>query len=118
MEMTSGTTKIMSRSARRYDFYLPLAYNDGRPIEDEKLDAVERRLTAQFGGLTTQQRDFPLRGIWQGEARLYFDRVVIMTAFDFRARGSPRFVKQMKAHLLEQLDQLEILITESSLRVY
>jgi hypothetical protein len=108
----------MSKSARRYDVYLPLTYNDGRPVEDDKFDAVERRLLAQFGGLTAQQRDFPLRGIWQGQTRLYFDEVILMTVLDFRRRGSARFLKLFKSDLLQQFDQLEILITEAPLRVH
>lgn len=28
----------MAKAARRYDLYLPLTYNDGRPIEDEMFD--------------------------------------------------------------------------------
>src|SRR5437764_8061567 len=110
--------RIMAKSARRYDLYLPLTYNDGRLIEDDKFDAVERRLLAQFDGLTAQQRDFPLRGIWQGETRLYFDQVILMTVLDFRPRGSGRFLRQFKTFLLREFDQLEILITESPLRVY
>jgi hypothetical protein len=51
----------MARSARRYDLFLLLTDNDGRPFADELFDAVERRLLARFGGLTSQQRDFPLR---------------------------------------------------------
>jgi hypothetical protein len=108
----------MARSARRYDLFLPLTYNDGRPIEDAKFDAVERRLLAQFDGLTAQQRDFPRRGIWQGETRLYFDQVIIMTVLDFRRQGSTRFLRQLKTDLLREFDQLEILILESSLRVH
>ena len=72
----------MARSARRYDIYLPLTYNDGSPVEDEKFDDMERRLIERFNGLTSQQRDFPLRGIWQGEAHLYFDQVITMTVLD------------------------------------
>jgi hypothetical protein len=108
----------MVRTARRYDLYLPLTYNDGRPVEDEKFDAAERRLLGQFGGLTAQQRDFPLRGIWQGETRLYLDQVIIMTVLDFRRQGSTRFLRQLKANLLEEFDQREILVTESPLRVH
>jgi hypothetical protein len=108
----------MARSARRYDLYLPLTYNDGRPVEDEKFDAVERRLLEQFAGLTAQQRDFPLRGIWQGETRLYFDQVIVLTVLDFRRQGSPRFLKQFKTDLLREFEQLEILVTESPLRVH
>jgi hypothetical protein len=58
----------MARAAHRYDFYLPITFNDGRPIGVESFDAAERRLLARFGGVTTHQRDFPLRGIWQSEA--------------------------------------------------
>ncbi|HEV3262460.1 MAG TPA: hypothetical protein VG013_36750 [Gemmataceae bacterium] len=108
----------MPRSARRYDLYLPLTDNTGRPLADEVFDAVERRLLARFGGLTSQQRDFPLRGIWQGAARLYLDQVIVMTVLDFRRQGSPRFVAQLKRDLLRELDQLEILITEQPLRVH
>ncbi len=108
----------MPRSARRYDLYLPLTYNDGRPIADEVFKAVQGRLLAQFGGLTAQQREFPLQGIWQGGTRLYLDQVIIMTALDFRRQGSARFIAQLKQALLREFDQLEILITEQSLRVH
>ena len=108
----------MARSARRYDLYLPLSDNAGRPIADAVFDTVERRLVARFGGLTSQQRDFPLRGIWQGEARVYLDQVIIMTVLDFHRPGSARFIAQLKQDLLRDFDQLEILITEQPLRVH
>jgi hypothetical protein len=107
-----------ARSARRYDLYLPLTDNDGRPFAAEQFDAVERRLVARFGGLTSLQRQSPLRGIWQGETRLYFDQVIIMTVLDFRRQGSTRFIAQLKQALLREFEQLEILITEQPLRVH
>jgi len=108
----------MPRAARRYDVYLPLTDNSGRAIADAIFDSVDQRLVKHFGGLTSQQREFPLRGIWQGEGRLYLDQVIIMTALDFRRGGSTRFIAQLKQDLLRQFDQLEILITEQSLRVH
>jgi hypothetical protein len=108
----------MSRAARRYDLYLPLADNGGRPIADDVFKGVQRRLLARFGGLTAQQREFPLQGIWQGGRRLYFDQVIIMTALDFRRQGSTRFIAQLKQALLREFEQLEILITEQPLRVH
>lgn len=108
----------MARAARRYDFYLPLTFNDGGAIPIDYFDEVERRLLERFGGVTSQQRDFPMRGIWQGETQLYLDQVIVMTVLDFRGSGSPRFVAAMKSDLLRQFDQLEILITESALRVH
>jgi hypothetical protein len=108
----------MPRTARRYDIYLPLTDNSGRTIADTIFDSVDQRLVDHFGGLTSQLREFPLRGIWQGEGRLYLDRVIIMTALDFRRGGSTRFIAQLKRDLLRQFDQLEILITEQPLRVH
>lgn len=108
----------MPRAARRYDFYLPLADNEGRPFADELFQAVQGRLLARFGGLTSQQRQFPLQGIWQGDTRLYLDLVVIMTVLDFRRRGSTRFIAQLKKALLREFEQLEILMTEQPLRVH
>jgi hypothetical protein len=108
----------MPRSARRYDLYLPLTNNDARPIADEVFRAVQSRLLARFGGLTAQQREFPLQGIWQGGSRLFFDQVIILTVLDFRRQGSSRFIGQLKRDLLCDFDQLEILITEQTLRVH
>lgn len=81
-------------------------------------EEVERQPLTRFGGVTSQQREFPLRGIWQGEAQLCLDQVIVMTALDFRLQGSGRFIAAIKQHLLRAFDQLEILITESALRVY
>jgi hypothetical protein len=111
-------TETMPRSARRYDLYLPLADNNGRPFPDEKFKELQGGLLARFGGLTTQQRQFPLQGIWQGATRLYLDLVVIMTVLDFRRAGSARFIAQLKQDLLAEFEQEAILITEQSLRVH
>jgi hypothetical protein len=108
----------MARAARRYDLYLPLTDNDGRPIADDVFKGVQRRLLDRFGGLTAQQREFPLEGIWQGSTRLYLDLVIIMTVLDFRRQGSTRFIAQLKKALLREFEQLEILITEQPLRVH
>jgi len=75
-------------------------------------------LLDRFHGLTSLQRDFPLQGIWQGGGRLYLDLVIIMTVLDFRRLGSATFIAQLKQDLLREFEQLEILITEQSLRVH
>ncbi len=108
----------MPRGARRYDIYLPLTYNDGTLVADEQFDAVEDRLLGRFAGVTSFQREFPLRGVWLGGTQIYLDQVIVMTALDFRRAGSARFIAQLKRDLLRAFDQLEILITESLLRVH
>jgi hypothetical protein len=108
----------MPKTARRYDVYLPVTDNDGQPFSDDLFNNVHQRLMVRFGGLTAQQRDFPLQGIWQGETRVFQDQVIILTVLDFRRRGSSRFITQLKQALLRDFEQLEILITEQILRVY
>ena len=108
----------MPRPARRYDIYLPLTTNEGQSIPKKKFIAVEQRLVQRFGGLTAQRREFPLQGIWQGKRRLYVDEVIIMTVLDFRSQGSARFIAALKRSLLNDFEQIEILITESGLRVH
>lgn len=49
---------------------------------------------------------------------MFIDEVIIMTVLDFRRQGSARFIAQLKNSLLREFDQLEILITESPLRVH
>ena len=108
----------MPRAARQYDIYLPLAFNDGRPIPKGHFVTVERRLLAQFPGVTSQKREFPMRGIWVDQNHVYHDHVIVITCLDFRKRGSTRFIVELKQYLLHEFEQLEILITETSLRVH
>ena len=108
----------MPRTARRYDVYLPITFNDGRPIPRELFDRVERRLLARFVGLTAQQQAFPFRGMWSGGRQLYIEEVIVIASLDYRRRGSARFITQLKQDLLREFDQLEILITEAPLRVH
>jgi hypothetical protein len=108
----------MPRVARRYDIYLPLTFNDGRSIPNEHFDSAERVLLRHFGGITVQQRRFPLRGAWQSGSQVYLDQVIVLTVLDFRPRGSTLFIGELKRKLMHDFDQLEILITESSMRVH
>ena len=55
----------MPRPIRGIDIYLPLDYNDGRPIEESKYLALQQELLERFGGVTSVQRQFPLQGLWQ-----------------------------------------------------
>jgi hypothetical protein len=108
----------MPKSARRYDVYLPLTDNDGVLFPGEKFTAVENVLIERFGGLTSQRREFAFRGTWREGTKVYSDRVIVLTAIDFRRGGSTRFVTQLKADVLREFQQLEILITKPPLRVH
>jgi hypothetical protein len=81
-------------------------------------DIAHRKLLGRFDGLTSQERRFPFRGKWREGTQVYSDQVIVLTALDFRRGGSTRFIAQLKADLLRHFEQLEILITETALRVH
>jgi hypothetical protein len=108
----------MPRSARRYDIYLPLADNEGVRFPRRKFTAVEHRLLAHFQGITAQQQQFPFQGLWQEGGKVYSDQVIVLASLDYRRARSARFIAQLKRDLLREFEQLEILITETALRVH
>jgi hypothetical protein len=106
------------RPIKNIDIYLPVEYNDGRPIEVAKFVTIEDELLDRFGGVTSIQRHFPLRGLWQAGAQVYQDRVVVFTVLDFSLQTEferIRYLERLKARLKKKFDQLEVLITVEEL---
>ena len=108
----------MARPIRSIEIYLPLDYNDGRPVPESKYVSLQQELLDRFGGVTSVQRQFPLQGAWQSGSHVYHDRVVVFSVMDFRA-GSQldclRYLEKLKGRLKKKFDQLEILITVAEL---
>src|SRR5437660_11467325 len=108
----------MARPIRSIDIYLPLDFNDGRPIPESKYVALQQELLTRFGGVTSVQRQFPLQGVWQAGMDVYQDRIVVFSVMDFR-EGTQleclRYLERLKGRLKKKFDQLEILITVAEL---
>lgn len=108
----------MARPIRSIEIYLPLDYNDGRPIPESKYTSLQAELLTRFGGVTSVQRQFPLEGVWQSGTNVYQDRVVVFSVMDFRAESqleSLRYLERLKGRLKKKFDQLEVLITVAEL---
>ena len=108
----------MARPIRNIEIYLPLDYNDGRPIPESKYVSLQQDLLNRFGGVTSVQRQFPLQGVWQAGTHVYHDRVVVFSVMDFRAVTQLeclRYLERLKGRLKKKFDQLEILITVEEL---
>lgn len=95
---------------KEYDLYVPLAYNDGRPIEGRKLVRLRERLLAEFGGLTFFPQ--PNQGFWTFGGITYHDNIVIYRVISGKPKIARRFFAQLKADLKRDLRQEEILIVE------
>jgi len=108
----------MARPIRHIEIYLPLDYNDGRPIPESKYLALQEELVDRFGGVTSVQRQFPLQGVWQWSEETYHDRVVVLGVMDFR-EGTQleclQYLTKLKGRLKRKFDQLEVLITVAEL---
>ena len=57
----------MARPIRGIDIYLPLEFNDGRPVPESIYLALQQELLNRFGGVTSVQRQFPLQGVWRSQ---------------------------------------------------
>ena len=104
----------MPRPIKAIDIYLPLDDNDGRPIEAAKYVHFEDELLLRFGGVTSAQRQFPLKGAWQSGTQIFQDRVVVFTVMEFGVQTELeriRYLERPKARLKKKFEQLDILIT-------
>jgi hypothetical protein len=73
----------MAKPIKGIEIYLLLDYNDGESIPMSKFISLEDELLRRFDGVTSLQRQFPLRGVWYSGAEIYYDEVVVFSAMDF-----------------------------------
>ncbi len=95
---------------KEYDVFVPLYYNDGSPIEPDKLLTLKRRVLDQFDGLTF----FPQanEGLWRAGGVTYRDEIVIFRILTADAPEAREFLSALKDDLKRELSQEEILIVE------
>jgi hypothetical protein len=95
---------------KEYDIFVPLFYNNGSPIEPNKLQELQGRLLERFEGLTY----FPQanQGFWKFGDVTYRDEIVIYRVISQDSAGSREYLSQLKEHLRQEFQQLDILIIE------
>jgi hypothetical protein len=93
---------------REYELYVPLHYNDGRPVEVDKLTQLKRRLVAKFGGLT----HFPQEneGLWKFGSFTFRDRIVILRVLTQDPDEAENFFRALKEDLKRDWEQNDVLI--------
>jgi len=99
---------------KEYDIYVPLTYNDGRPVEPEKLAGLKDLLLAIFGGVTF----FPQEneGYWRVGDVVFRDRIVIFRVLTAEVSLARTFLRGLKEQLKVDLDQKDVLIVEKEAR--
>jgi hypothetical protein len=95
---------------KEYDIFVPLFYNDGRPVEPVKFQRLQAELLERFDGLTFFPQ--PNQGWWRMGDVTYRDEIVIYRVLTSRTNAARRFLAQLKQRLKRELNQEEILIVE------
>ncbi|MDB6028479.1 MAG: hypothetical protein JWM68_4702 [Verrucomicrobiales bacterium] len=93
---------------REYEIYVPLHFNDGTPVEWQKLQGLKARLVEQFGGLThfPQQNE----GLWKVGEFTFRDHVVILRVLSQDSVKSERFFARLKKEIKRDWQQEDVLI--------
>lgn len=95
---------------KEYDLFIPLYYNDGKPIEPHKLQDLQQELLEQFDGVTFFPQ--PNEGLWRMGDVTYRDEIVIYRVVTGRTSAARRFLRRLKETLKRSLKQEEIFIIE------
>ena len=98
-----------------YDLFVPLRYNDGTPVEEEKLERLRRRLVDQFGGLTDLYQRH--QGYWKIGGVTFRDEIVIYRVLADETGAAREFFRRLKEELKTDLHQDDVLIVERQVEV-
>jgi len=92
----------------RYEFQLPITFNDGSTIPDELFTQVRDELVERFVGFHVLSPGSPAEGWWKSGTVLYRDDMRIYQV-DTK-EDEDEFFQQYKRVLAERFKQLEIRI--------
>jgi hypothetical protein len=93
---------------KEYDLYIPLQYNDGAPIEPEKMTQLKKQLVEKFGGLT----HFPQsnEGLWKVGRVTFRDKIIILRVLEDDEHAAADFLTKLKKTIRRDWQQEEVLI--------
>ena len=91
-----------------YELYLPLNYNDGRPIDPKKLKTLKRRLVDEFGGLTHLRQE--QEGLWKIGDHTFRDPIEIVRVLANDDKRAQKYFTELKRDLTRDWNQQDFLI--------
>ncbi|MBI4552266.1 MAG: hypothetical protein HY710_08385 [Candidatus Latescibacteria bacterium] len=99
----------------RFELLLPLYYNDGRPIEEEKFVETDEELVQAFGATSTET--VIVSGRWVYQSTLYEDRLIRVRIDTADTPENRTFFRQYKETLKTRFAQEDIWITAQQIEV-
>src|SRR5215510_13149922 len=92
---------------REYKIYLPLKYNDGKDIEEEKLRQIKEQLVQRFGAITVSSLSAPYQGRWKYGGVEYLDDIITIEVVTGDNRIARNYFQQLKEELKKSLRQID-----------
>lgn len=100
---------------RRFEILLPLYYNDGGRIEEEKFVRTDQEFVAKFGATSTDT--IVVRGRWKYQSTLYEDKLIRIRIDAEDTPENIAFFRKYKEILKARFDQKDIRITAQQIDV-
>ena len=105
----------MSSGYRRYEFLLPMRYNDGQLIPRQHLADTVLELEGRFGAVSAETQ--VIRGFWRDEGKSYRDDLIRVFVDVPDTEESAEFFRAFKARLKDRFRQLDIWMTSHPVEV-
>jgi hypothetical protein len=99
----------------RFEILLPLFYNDGRAVEDEKYLATDDELVAAFGATSTDT--VIVRGHWLYQSTIYEDRLIRVRLDLGDIPENWQKMRDLKEVLKKRFDQIDIWISAHRIEI-
>src|SRR5262245_39833859 len=99
----------MSTTLRRYEFLLPLRFNDGQPVPDALVAQSLLELEERFGAVSSETQ--VIRGFWRQEGQRFRDDLVRVFVDVPDGPEAREFFAAFKEQLKERFRQLDIWMT-------
>jgi len=103
----------MTKTAKlaEYVVFIPLCYNDGRKIEEEKIAKILDKIAMRFGAFT---RTTGNEGLWIYKSKKYSDSIDKIEIITHDSEDNDRWFNELKSELKKKLRQKEIFIKKTS----
>jgi hypothetical protein len=94
---------------------LPIRYNDGTPVETERIDLTLEELSERFGGVTFHPEH--LRGVWLHQGQRFEESNIRLVIDVEDALATTEFFVHYKRDLKERFRQIDLWIVSYEIRI-
>jgi len=96
----------MSSKWRRFEVLLPLQFNDGRDVPDDRLAEAVLEIVDRFGAVSHETQR--IEGHWRAEGRLYRDNLIRLVVDLPDTAKNRAWMRTFKRRWKARLEQLEL----------